>query len=62
VARWADGQGSAWRADLGEAEIQSVSDVIRSGWLTMGAKTFEFERQFECYVGASHAIAVSLLD
>jgi perosamine synthetase len=47
------------RADLGEAEIQSVSDVIRSGWLTMGAKTFEFERQFARYVGASHAIAVS---
>jgi perosamine synthetase len=47
------------RADLGEAEVQAVSDVIRSGWLTMGAKTFEFERQFASYVGASHAIAVS---
>lgn len=48
-----------YRADLGEAEIQAVSDVIRSGWLTMGAKTFEFERQFAHYVGASHAVAVS---
>lgn len=47
------------RADLGDAEIQSVSDVIRSGWLTMGAKTFEFERQFARYVRATHAIAVS---
>ncbi len=47
------------RADLGEAEIQAVSDVIRSGWLTMGAKTFEFERQFAQYIGASHAVAVS---
>jgi perosamine synthetase len=47
------------RADLGEAEIQAVSDVIRSGWLTMGAKTFEFERQFAHYIGASHAVAVS---
>jgi dTDP-4-amino-4,6-dideoxygalactose transaminase len=47
------------RADLGEEEIRAVSDVIRSGWLTMGAKTFEFERQFAAYVGASHAVAVS---
>ncbi|MFZ0731076.1 MAG: DegT/DnrJ/EryC1/StrS family aminotransferase [Candidatus Sulfotelmatobacter sp.] len=47
------------RADLGEEEVQAVSDVIRSGWLTMGAKTFEFEKQFARYVGASHAIAVS---
>jgi dTDP-4-amino-4,6-dideoxygalactose transaminase len=47
------------RADLGEEEVQAVSEVIRSGWLTMGAKTFEFERQFAHYIGASHAIAVS---
>lgn len=47
------------RADLGEEEVQAVADVIRSGWLTMGAKTFEFEKQFAHYVGASHAIAVS---
>lgn len=47
------------RADLGEEEVQAVADVIRSGWLTMGAKTFEFEKQFARYVGASHAVAVS---
>ena len=47
------------RADLGEEEIRAVSDVIRSGWLTMGPKTFEFERQFAQYIGASHAVAVS---
>jgi dTDP-4-amino-4,6-dideoxygalactose transaminase len=47
------------RADLGEEEVKAVSDVIRSGWLTMGARTFEFERQFARYVGASHAVAVS---
>jgi perosamine synthetase len=47
------------RADLGEEEVNAVAAVIRSGWLTMGAKTFEFERQFGDYIGASHAVAVS---
>jgi dTDP-4-amino-4,6-dideoxygalactose transaminase len=47
------------RADVGEEEVTAVSEVIRSGWLTMGAKTFEFERQFARYIGATHAIAVS---
>jgi len=47
------------RAAVGEAEVQAVSEVIRSGWLTMGPKTFEFEEQFAKYVGARDAIAVS---
>ncbi len=47
------------RATLGEEEVQAVTDVIRSGWLTMGAKTFEFEREFARYVGARHAVSVS---
>ena len=46
------------RASLGEEEIQAVSEVLRSGWLTMGAKTFEFERQFAEYIGVKHAVAV----
>ncbi len=47
------------RPSLGEEEIQAVSDVLRSGWLTMGAKTYEFERFFADYIGVQHAIAVS---
>jgi dTDP-4-amino-4,6-dideoxygalactose transaminase len=39
--------------------VNAVSDVIRSGWLTMGPKTFEFEKEFAKYAGAKHAIAVS---
>lgn len=46
------------RASLGEEEVAAVSEVIRSGWLTMGPKTFEFEAQFAQYVGARHAVAV----
>ncbi len=47
------------RAPVGEDEVRAVSDVIRSGWMTMGPKTFEFENQFARFVGAEHAIAVS---
>jgi len=46
-------------AAVGEQEAQAAADVIRSGWLTMGPRTFEFERQFAAYVGAPQAIAVS---
>jgi len=47
------------RAFLGEEEVRAVSGVIRSGWITMGAKTLEFEERFAAYVGAPHAVAVS---
>ena len=47
------------RASLGEEEVEAVAEVIRSGWLTMGPRTFEFERQFASYVGARYAIAVA---
>ena len=47
------------RAPVGEEEALAVCEVIRSGWITMGPKTFEFEKEFAKYVGAPHAIAVS---
>ncbi len=47
------------RAPVGEEEALAVCEVIRSGWMTMGPKTFEFEREFAKYVGAQYAIAVS---
>jgi cystathionine beta-lyase/cystathionine gamma-synthase len=46
-------------ASVGEDEASAAADVIRSGWLTMGPKTIEFERNFASYVGAKHAIGVS---
>ena len=47
------------RADVGEQEAQAAADVVRSGWLTMGSKTIEFEEKFAVYVGAKHAIGVN---
>jgi dTDP-4-amino-4,6-dideoxygalactose transaminase len=46
-------------ASVGEDEARAAADVIRSGWLTMGPKTIEFEQNFASYVGARHAIGVS---
>jgi len=42
-----------------EAEIQEVVETLRSGWLTTGPRTKQFEREFAAYVGAKHAIAVN---
>jgi len=47
------------QSSVGEAEAAAAADVIRSGWLTMGPRTIEFEEKFAEYVGAKHAIAVN---
>lgn len=46
-----------YRPDIGEEEIAAVVDAIRSGWLSVGPRTVEFERVFAEYVGARHALA-----
>ena len=45
--------------DIDDAEINSVEQILRSGWLTTGPKVREFEKQFAEFVGARHAIAVN---
>jgi len=47
------------RAHIGDAEIQSVTDAIRSGWLTMGPKTIEFENRFGAYIGATYSVSMN---
>ena len=47
------------RPDIGQAEIDAVSEALASGWLTSGPRVAEFERRFADYVGAPHAVAVS---
>src|SRR5512136_2599884 len=45
--------------DLGPEEISVVQAVLQSRWLTMGAVTQEFEREFAACVCARHALAVA---
>lgn len=47
------------RPPIGEEEIAAVVETLRSGWITMGPKTAEFENAFASAIGARHAIAVS---
>ncbi len=46
------------RIECGEREAEMVAQVLRSGWLTTGQVTLEFERRFAAEVGAKHALAV----
>lgn len=45
--------------DISEAEIQAVSDTIRSGWWAKGPRTIEFEEKFAEYVGAKYCVGVN---
>ena len=45
--------------DIGEEEIAEVVQTLRSGWITTGPKTKEFERRMGDYLGVKHAIAVN---
>ena len=44
---------------LGDREIAAVEATLRSGWLTMGPRTQDFEAAFAEHLGARHAIALS---
>lgn len=44
---------------LGPEEIEAVTQVLQSGWLSMGPKTQEFEARFAQFLGVKHALAVA---
>lgn len=47
------------KPDIGQKEIDSVVEVMKSGILSIGPKVREFEKKIEDYVGIKHAIAVN---
>jgi dTDP-4-amino-4,6-dideoxygalactose transaminase len=47
------------RPIIGEEEIEAVTQVIKSGWVSQGPKVAEFEERFAEYVGSRYAIATT---
>ena len=45
--------------DVGEDEIQEVAEALRSGWITTGPKTKEFERQIAAFCGTNKAACLN---
>ena len=42
-----------------QEEINAAVEAMRSGWLTMGPKTVEFEKQFKAFIDVSEAVSVN---
>ncbi len=47
------------RATITSDEITAVEQVLRSGWLTTGAKVKEFEENMKEYLGVQHAVGLT---
>lgn len=45
--------------DIGPEEEKEVIEALRSGWITTGPKTKEFERQIADYVGVNRAVCLN---
>lgn len=45
--------------DMSEREIQLVSEALRSGWITTGPKTKEFEKQIAAYCHTDMAVCLN---
>ena len=42
-----------------DEEINAAVEAIKSGWVTMGPKTVEFEKEFKAYVASTEAVSVN---
>lgn len=45
--------------DISELEINEVIDTLKSGWITTGPKTKEFERQIAAWCGTEKAVCLN---
>jgi dTDP-4-amino-4,6-dideoxygalactose transaminase len=48
-----------YKPSIGPEEIAEVVDTLKSGWLTTGPKTKQFEKEFATYLNQKHAVAVN---
>jgi dTDP-4-amino-4,6-dideoxygalactose transaminase len=44
---------------FGQEEYDEVLDTLRSGWISTGPKTKQFEQEFAAYVGAKYAVGLN---
>lgn len=47
------------KATIGAEELKAVEEVLKSGWLTTGAKVKEFEENIQSYLGVKKAIGLT---
>ena len=45
--------------DISEEEIREVCDALRSGWITTGPRTKQFEKEISAYVGADRTVCLN---
>ena len=45
--------------DITEAEVSAVADALRSGWITTGPRTKEFERNIAQFTGCNRAACLN---
>ena len=45
--------------DIGDSEIEEVVNVLKSGWITTGPKTKEFEKEIAQYCGTNKAVCLN---
>lgn len=44
---------------MDDEEIQEVAEVIRSGWIGLGPRTAQFEKQFAQYIGVPYVVGLN---
>lgn len=47
------------KPSIGEGEITAVKNILCSGWITTGAKTAQFEKDFADYCNCNHCLALT---
>lgn len=48
-----------FKPQMGDEELESLRDIFKSGWVGLGPKTEEFEKQFAKYIGTKYAIGLN---
>ena len=45
--------------DISQDEIEEVVRVMKSGWITTGSRTKEFEKEIAEYIGVNKAVCLN---